>query len=211
MNKVQRITLFALMALTAPVSICLGSGLAASDVTPQAAPAQAGHMEVAPSKSILQSVIPRINLKQATLPEAVQFLERESKRLDPDHRGLKIIVLRPKDFGNSEELSVHGIDLSATKLSIDEALKDVAEVFHLKVEIQKDVYLMPIDADFETWKRQHRRQDGAVEQERVGRELNRRTQRAQRTEKRWNVSPFAGLRASILADWTGKGLIPGRS
>ena len=121
----------------------------------QAAPPQVVHMEQVPdsTKAILQLIIPKIHLKASTLPEVTRFFERESRSLDPDHIGVKIVIITPKDLGYSNESSPYVIWFSATHTPFADALTNVAQLFNMKLEIRKDIYIMPTFADFQQWEK----------------------------------------------------------
>jgi hypothetical protein len=115
------------------------------------------HMEEVPesTKALLQLEVPTIHLKESTLPEVARFFERESKRLDPNHLGINIVIITPKDLGYSNGSSPYVIWYSAKYATIADALANVARLFNMKLEIRKDIYIMPTFTNFKTWQKEH--------------------------------------------------------
>jgi hypothetical protein len=126
--------------------------------TGQTAPPALDHMQDVPNstKAILQSVIPKIHLRESSLPEAARFFERESLKLDPAHTGLKIMILTPKDLGYWNGSSPYVIWYSETNIPFGQALINVAHRFKMKLEIRKDIYIMPTFANFADWEKNQR-------------------------------------------------------
>jgi len=120
-----------------------------------AAPTGVLHSDKVPdsTKAILRLVMPKVLLKGSTLPEVARYFERESKGLDPNHIGVRIVGLSPTDFGVAGENGVYVINFEAKDISIGQALLNAAQLFHMKLEIRKDIYIIPGFADFEGWEK----------------------------------------------------------
>ncbi len=103
------------------------------------------------TKAILDLVIPKVHFDESTLPEVARFFERESRRLDPSHAGIRIVIITPKELGYSNATSAYVIRYTATEVTFSEALTSVAQLFNVKLEIQKDIYIMPTYTDFAEW------------------------------------------------------------
>lgn len=81
-------------------------------------------------------IIPRVQLREATVAEAVDFLKVKSKELDKEKHGVNIIV-RAEGVALTQRIT---LDLQDVPLS--EALKYVAELAGLKVKGEPYAYLL---------------------------------------------------------------------
>jgi len=78
-------------------------------------------------------ILPRIDFKDATLKEILSFLETNSKQLDPEQKGIKIVLKDPKsEQGDSK------ITLSLSNVPMLEALRYVTNLTNTKFKIGKN-------------------------------------------------------------------------
>jgi hypothetical protein len=108
------------------------------------------------TEAILEIVLPKEEFKQATLSEIVTVIERESKKRDIHHKGIKIVLLSQKDFRLPEPnaITIKKVDIVLKKIAIYQALQYAAFLFNQKIKIVSDtVYYLPPDADFENFQR----------------------------------------------------------
>ncbi len=99
--------------------------------------------------------MPKVIIKASTLPEVARYFERESKKLDPNHIGVRVIGQGPSDFGVPGKNPVYVVSYAAKDISFYQALVNAAVRFHSKVVIRQNIYIVPIDSDFGQWEKQH--------------------------------------------------------
>ncbi len=85
-------------------------------------------------------IIPEINFRDAVVPDIVRFLSDESRRVDPQHEGVNIVLQSPDVEGRTVTLSLRDVPLV-------EALKYVTTVAGLKFRVEPSaVLVLPKDA-----------------------------------------------------------------
>ena len=83
-----------------------------------------GHSPLTKAQAI---VIPRIEFKDATVTEALNFLRRKSIELDPEKKGINFVLKAPQNLMHTK------VSLSLTGVSVYEAARYVANLATLVV------------------------------------------------------------------------------
>lgn len=115
----------------------LSAGKAVAPATPLVIPAKPSPLE-AKAAAI---VIPQVHFQNATPAECVEFLRLKSRELDPDKKGLNILV-RAEDMPANATIS---LDLRDVPLS--EALKYTAELSGLSLTVEPYAYILKARAN----------------------------------------------------------------
>ncbi|MBN8421864.1 MAG: M56 family metallopeptidase [Verrucomicrobia bacterium] len=103
---------------TATLALCATAQLRGADEKPEQSSAH-GSPLVAKAAAI---ILPTVQFREATLPEALEFLKTKSVDLDPEHKGLNLVLPEPdRDKGVL-------ITLDLTDVPFSEALKYVASL-----------------------------------------------------------------------------------
>jgi hypothetical protein len=80
-------------------------------------------------------ILPKVQFREATLAEAVEFLRIKSRELDPEKRGLNILV---KPGGDP----MAKITMQLKDVPAYEALRYVAEISGCKLTVDGDVFVI---------------------------------------------------------------------
>jgi hypothetical protein len=110
-----RALLIVAMLISCIVSICSGKELS-----------------VAKSRAT-EWIIPRLDLADVSLPQVAKVIVQESKRLDPEGRGIKVMI---RTSGPRKKLTAHLKDVP-----VIEALKYIAGLANTKLRFENDVFL----------------------------------------------------------------------
>jgi len=78
----------------------------------------------------LKSVVLSLNFNNATIEEATSFLSIESKRIDPDHKGVEFII-QPKVSETAKPIT-----LTLNSVPLGEALRYVCQLANVKYKVQ---------------------------------------------------------------------------
>jgi hypothetical protein len=95
-------------------------------------------------------IVPGVQIANATLPKVAKFIHKESRILDATHKGLRVLVLREKDFGQNipEPDAGHQINMAYNSIGLGELIHYSGYLFNRKVLILKNtVFFVPFDAD----------------------------------------------------------------
>src|SRR5712671_6962897 len=84
-------------------------------------------------------VIPEVEFREASLADVVDFLTRESARLDPDKRGVNIVLMSTP--GKSRPVTMH-----LQNAPLEEVVRYLAESAGLRVRVDKYAVVL-LDAD----------------------------------------------------------------
>jgi len=109
----------------------------------------AGAQTVSPITGEKLSVVIRgVALKHATLPQVAKFMEKQSRKLDPSHQGLRFVVLNPKDFQLSTPQPNPRLDVAFNAITLNEMTHYAAYIFGRKIWIINNTILyVPLAAD----------------------------------------------------------------
>jgi hypothetical protein len=116
----------------------MGGGGAAAAPTPQAAAASApgdSGSESTALKKAEKIIIPKIELREATVAEIVNFLRAKAAGIDPDGKGVNILV--KGEIPNSARIT-----LSLTNIPLIEALSYTADLAGLRLKIEPNVLVL---------------------------------------------------------------------
>jgi beta-lactamase regulating signal transducer with metallopeptidase domain len=111
-----------------------GSALAQYESNPPNAPLEIPGVETRDAMSNLMKkaqsiIIPKIQFKDASLRESLDYLARKSRELDPEGKGVSIVL-------RSEPVDPKGITFTAEKISLLEALKSITAHFNLAFRVE---------------------------------------------------------------------------
>ncbi len=76
-------------------------------------------------------ILPKVEFQDASLDEALEFLRIKSKDLDPEKKGINIIVVKPKESGGAS------VSLELKDIPLIEALRYVAELSGLELRFDE--------------------------------------------------------------------------
>lgn len=100
-----------------------------SGISPNAAPMSAQGDVTLINNKLDSIIIPRLDFNEATLSEAVAFVEERARKLDPEHDGVSIMLDAPEAAGQR-------ITLSLTDISLRAAIRYVADAANLKMKVE---------------------------------------------------------------------------
>ena len=87
-------------------------------------------------------ILPQVEFSGATIDEAVQFLQAKSRQLDPDKKGVNIVLKNP------EPNSAGQLTLSLKDVPLWEALRYVSELAGMKLEAGEEaIVIRPLGSD----------------------------------------------------------------
>jgi len=104
---------------------------------------------LATEKKASEIIIPKIDARDATLRELLEFIQQKSRELDPDKKGVSIILTISDSLPDKGKIDQTRITLDLNYIPVLEALKYIAFLADAKFRIHKDSIVMVPAAD--TW------------------------------------------------------------
>ena len=122
-----------------------------ANVTAQARPGSQrdGHDQLHVSTKQLKNIFLSLDFNNATIEEATNFLSVESKRLDPNHKGVNFII-QPEASSTAKPVSI-----TLNNVPLGEALRYVCQLANVKFKVQDyAISIVPFTAsDRRLWSR----------------------------------------------------------
>ncbi|MGB8166766.1 MAG: M56 family metallopeptidase, partial [Chthoniobacteraceae bacterium] len=89
--------------------------------------------DAVPSQTVMEKagkiILPKVEFRSASIHEAIDFLKKKSVELDPEHKGVNIVLKEP-------EFGYVGVTLNLANVPLIEAVKYVADLTGLKISTE---------------------------------------------------------------------------
>lgn len=135
-----------LLALTLALA-CAGSSFAALP--------EAEHLKATPGPSALKIMIPKVDFREATVREALDFLGQRAKALDPNGAGINLIFKSPMEAADNPAEPIPGLaanevtrfTLSLNNVPLGEVVKYMANLCNCTVRMDPNavVVIAPVN------------------------------------------------------------------